>query len=172
MTTDTPIMCARHPDVETALACGRCETPICPKCLVYTPAGTRCPDCASIGRPKMYVFAPLDYVRAIATALVVGVVLGVAAGRVFGPTPRMSLITLAIGGGIGYGVGCALAAALDLTTGRKRGREIQMVAMGGAVLVWATRFFVSGVPWEWVVRDFSGFALLAIAISVVSQRLR
>ncbi len=38
--------CAKHTKVVTRLRCGRCETPICPKCTVYTPAGTRCRACA------------------------------------------------------------------------------------------------------------------------------
>ncbi len=38
--------CARHPKSVTRLRCGRCEAPICPKCTVYTPAGTRCRACA------------------------------------------------------------------------------------------------------------------------------
>ena len=38
--------CAKHPKVVTRLRCGRCEAPICPKCTVYTPAGTRCRACA------------------------------------------------------------------------------------------------------------------------------
>ncbi len=37
--------CARHTKAVTRLRCGRCETPICPKCTVYTPAGTRCKAC-------------------------------------------------------------------------------------------------------------------------------
>ena len=35
-----------------------------------------------------------------------------------------------------------------------------------------TRLVVSGVPLEWALRDFTGFALMAVAISVASQRLR
>ena len=27
------VACATHPNVQTALRCGRCDTPICPKCL-------------------------------------------------------------------------------------------------------------------------------------------
>lgn len=38
--------CARHARVQTRLRCGRCETPICPRCTVHTPAGTRCRACA------------------------------------------------------------------------------------------------------------------------------
>src|SRR3990170_1837286 len=33
--------CARHPDTETGLLCGRCETPICPRCVVMTDVGAR-----------------------------------------------------------------------------------------------------------------------------------
>ena len=164
--------CARHPDVETGLACGRCETPICPKCLVYTPAGTRCPDCAAIGRPKMYILGPLDYARAVATVVVVGLAVGGLYGIVLSPSPRIGLFSLLIGGAAGYGVGAAIAALLDVTTSRKRGRQIQMVAAGGVVLVWLTRLVVSGVPLGWALRDFTGFALVAVAISVASQRLR
>ena len=36
--------CARHPDTETNLRCGRCDTLVCPQCLVHltpTAAGLR-----------------------------------------------------------------------------------------------------------------------------------
>ncbi len=38
--------CAKHTKTITRLRCGRCEAPICPKCIVYTPAGTRCRLCS------------------------------------------------------------------------------------------------------------------------------
>ena len=38
--------CVRHTKAVTRLRCGRCEAPICPKCTVYTPAGTRCRGCS------------------------------------------------------------------------------------------------------------------------------
>ncbi len=38
--------CMKHTKTITRLRCGRCESPICPKCTVYTPAGTRCRVCA------------------------------------------------------------------------------------------------------------------------------
>ncbi len=46
--------CTRHPQVETGLRCGRCQTPICPRCMIYTAVGLRCPDCYDEGqvRPK------------------------------------------------------------------------------------------------------------------------
>ena len=38
--------CVRHPSTETKLACGRCNEPVCPRCMVHAPVGVRCPDCA------------------------------------------------------------------------------------------------------------------------------
>ncbi len=58
--SDAPTMCARHPDVETGLACGRCGTPICPRCLVYTAAGTRCPDCGRAPTLPIHQVGVLD----------------------------------------------------------------------------------------------------------------
>lgn len=39
--------CARHPDVETRLACSSCDTPICPDCGREAAVGFKCPDCAA-----------------------------------------------------------------------------------------------------------------------------
>lgn len=38
--------CAKHPNEETSLSCGRCEMPICTRCSVHTDVGIRCRDCA------------------------------------------------------------------------------------------------------------------------------
>lgn len=40
--------CPRHPSVPTRLRCSRCGTPICPRCMVETPVGFRCPSCAGL----------------------------------------------------------------------------------------------------------------------------
>jgi membrane associated rhomboid family serine protease len=38
--------CYRHPGRETNVACSNCGRPICPDCMVSTPVGMRCPECA------------------------------------------------------------------------------------------------------------------------------
>lgn len=43
---DGQVMCARHPNRPTNLRCGRCDTPVCDKCVIIGPAGPRCKDCA------------------------------------------------------------------------------------------------------------------------------
>lgn len=38
--------CYRHPKEMTVLRCGKCDRPICHKCVVMSPAGTRCRECS------------------------------------------------------------------------------------------------------------------------------
>src|SRR5436305_14892804 len=61
--------CARHPDRETYLRCGKCGDPICPKCTIPTPVGSRCRDCAQLRRLPQYELS----VGTILPALLAGV---------------------------------------------------------------------------------------------------
>ena len=57
---DAAYFCARHTKTATRLRCGRCETPICPRCTVNSPAGTRCRACAKQNtamRPRAVLYA-------------------------------------------------------------------------------------------------------------------
>ena len=56
MTATGPTTCERH-GTATALRCGRCETPICPRCSVRTEVGQRCTDCAA-GGPTRTIRGP------------------------------------------------------------------------------------------------------------------
>ena len=38
--------CVNHPEVETRLTCSSCGDPICPRCMVSTVVGQKCPRCA------------------------------------------------------------------------------------------------------------------------------
>lgn len=38
--------CSRHPKEETSLTCGRCDKPICVRCVVHAEVGIRCRKCA------------------------------------------------------------------------------------------------------------------------------
>ncbi len=73
--TDTELHmteCPRDSGVETNLRCARCEDPICPRCMVYAPVGSKCPDCASIGGPQIFKVTQGDLMR-------IGILGGVAA---------------------------------------------------------------------------------------------
>jgi hypothetical protein len=57
---DTPaasgeqIYCVRHPRRQTAVRCGKCERPICVRCMVQTPVGMRCRECAQLRKLPQY----------------------------------------------------------------------------------------------------------------------
>ncbi len=38
--------CYRHKKTPTRVTCGRCDKPICDRCMVIGPAGVRCRECA------------------------------------------------------------------------------------------------------------------------------
>ena len=82
------IYCARHASVETVLRCGRCETPICPRCSVSTPVGMRCRDCAQVRRPPMYELSGRYLWRALAAALGLVIAGGFAFNLVLGIAGR------------------------------------------------------------------------------------
>ena len=84
MTAPETLRCATHPDAATNLRCGKCGKPICPKCLVQTPVGARCRDCARLYKLPTYRISPAYYLRAIGTALGMAVVLGLVWGFVAG----------------------------------------------------------------------------------------
>lgn len=41
-----PQFCHWHPTVSTVLKCGKCDRNICDRCVVISPAGTRCRECS------------------------------------------------------------------------------------------------------------------------------
>ena len=162
------VKCATHPDVETELACARCGKPICPRCLVYTPVGARCRDCAQLRRLPTYK-VPASYIlRGIGAAGAAGAAIGGLWGllvRQGGGGYGFFVFFLALG--IGYGVGEAVSRA----TNRKRGAALQGIAAAGVVLAYLVRNLVAGsglIPNN----DFYGYILVGIAIIVAIGRLR
>jgi hypothetical protein len=142
LASDETLRCARHPGTETVLRCGRCFTPICPKCLVSTPVGARCPTCARVKRFATVLKAP-ELARAI------GFGVGVAAlGTIvisFLPLPGgfFSLIVYAL---LGYGVGEAVASGAN----RKRAPELGPIGVAcvlvGYWLGFVIELVVGGAP--------------------------
>lgn len=162
--------CQRHPTVESVLRCGRCDAFICPRCLVFTPAGTRCPDCAQLRRPPMYELSATHYLRATGAALVMAVVFGVA-GAFLVPVAAggFFMLTLAVLGG--SALGGLVAEVLQRATGYKRGPVMQAAAVSTLVLADVIRLVLAGgLPF--VAADLPAALLIAIASVVAWGRLR
>jgi len=104
-------MCARHGDVQTLLRCSRCGVPICPKCLVQTPVGARCPECA---RPTpIRRGRPWRQVLAAAAGFGVGLLTG--ASTILLPLGPLAFVRLLLDGWL---VGGAVWAVSDRTSTR------------------------------------------------------
>jgi uncharacterized membrane protein YoaK (UPF0700 family) len=48
------LVCKYHPRRETGLRCNKCGQPICTQCIVQTPVGARCKDCAQLKKLPQY----------------------------------------------------------------------------------------------------------------------
>lgn len=173
MTIEEPVTtyCVTHPDVESELRCGRCEKLICPRCLVYTPGGVRCRDCAQLRRPVMYELSTAHYAKAVGAAVGVGLVVGVVGGFLLPPSTRVPLFGLFLALFAGSGIGSLMAEALTRATRGKRGAAIQVTALGGVAVAAATRLAVSGQI-DLVAQDVLGLFAFGIAGVVAWGRLR
>ena len=124
--TDTTY-CARHKDTPTNLRCGRCDTPVCPKCMVHGPVGVRCPDCGKPTAMPMYQVSTPLLLRAIGASIVIGLAVGLllllVRPYIFG------LFYLIASAGFGYAVSEGTSAAAK----RKRGRRLAFVATAGVL---------------------------------------
>jgi hypothetical protein len=167
----TAVTCYQHPDVETELRCGRCERPICVRCLVHTPGGIRCRECARLRRPVMYELSPSHYARAGGTALLGAVVLGLAAAVVLPLGRSIPFLGLMIGLLVGAAAGTGMAEALTRATNGKRGLTLQLAAgagLGMALLIYLV-LTDSLIPLR---LDLIGLVAAIVGIVAAAQRLR
>jgi hypothetical protein len=119
-----PMRCAADPSVETYLRCGRCDKPICPRCLIQTPVGARCRECARLRKLPMFQIGPVDYLRAIGGGLAASVGGGLALTFMQMLVPVFGMLNLVFLAALGYGVGTAVA----LSTRRKQGTALGVLA--------------------------------------------
>ncbi len=147
--------CAYHPDVETNLRCGKCGKPICPKELVQTLVGARCPDCAKLHKVPTYQVSAKYYLRAIGTGLGMAIVCGIAWG-VVGGFMRFFFLNLILAAGAGYAIGEVISRSVN----RKRGTGLAVIA-GSALVV----SYLVSIFFPWGLR-FGLFDLLALALGI------
>lgn len=171
MTGPETFRCARHPDVETTLRCGKCETPICPKCMVMTPVGARCPTCAGKKRLPTYQVAAVQYLKAIGVAVGAGIIIGLVWGLIelFIPWYFFSLL---LAGGAGFGIGEVISRAVN----RKKSTGLSIIgglavllAFGIAYAVELNRFGYVDLTW---VRVGYSFLTAGVGVFIAVNRLR
>ena len=153
--------CAYHPDVETNLRCGKCDTPICPKCMVQTPVGARCPDCAKLYKLPTFRVSTKYYLMAAGTALGMALVCGIAWGVVRAFVPFIFL-NLLLAAGVGYAIG----EVVSLSVNRKRGTGLAVVGGIAVPISYLVSIFFIWGP------SFSFLDLLALALGIFIAVIR
>jgi len=159
------MQCARHPKVETELTCGRCETPICPRCAVFTDVGARCPTCAPARKLPQFEVGFIYLLRGGGAGLSAGALLGAVWGALL--PGGIGFLGLFLAAGIGY----AIAEAVSWATDRKAGPPLQLVAAIGALVAYLVRNLVIGdglLPTD----DLFGYIAVIVAGAVAISRLR
>ncbi|MBU0492193.1 MAG: B-box zinc finger protein [Chloroflexi bacterium] len=112
------LYCANHPDTETVLRCSKCAKPICTRCIVQTPVGARCHECANLKRLPIYQVGAGSLLKALLVGTAVAFVVG---GLILNVGGWFLLFLAAI-------PGLAVAQAINWATNYKRGRPVQIVA--------------------------------------------
>ena len=154
--------CATHPDVETNLRCGKCDKPICPKCMIQTPVGARCRECARMKRIPTYNITPAQYTKAVAVALVLSIVTGIVWSS-FQSWLSFLYLDFILALLIGYAIG----ELVSLSINKRRGTKLQIVAGLAVVLSYiiSRSDLVNGSIKIFV--DFNIWSLFALFVGVV-----
>lgn len=147
--------CTYHPDVETNLRCGKCGKPICPKDMVQTPVGAKCPDCAKLYKLPTYQVSTKHYLRAAGTGLGIAIICGILWGLIGWVVPFFYL-NLLIAAGVGYAIGEVISRSVN----RKRGTGLAVIAGGCVVISYLVSIFS---PWG---IQFWFFDILALALGI------
>jgi ribosomal protein L40E len=174
-----PLRCAAHPRTETYLRCGKCEKPICPRCMIQTPVGARCRQCAGLRRLPMFDVRPLDLVKGFLSAVAASAAGGMAL-LYLSAMPGVGFFGFILMALLGYGVGEAASAAARRRRSRTLGWATVLALPIGLVLGRAAFFvMVGGYPAQLAVATATAmlFApiwsvlLLALAMWIAYQRV-
>ena len=94
--------CVNHPSVETRVTCSNCDDPICPDCMVFTPVGAKCPDCARVPKSALVTVKP----ERIALTVLAGLAGAAVGGFLFAVLLSLTgFLAFFAALGLGYGIG-------------------------------------------------------------------
>jgi hypothetical protein len=167
MTESDSMRCATHPDVETNLRCGKCGKPICPRCMVQTPVGARCRECARLYKLPTYRISTGYYLRAAGTALGMAIVTGLAWGAIDSVMPFFYL-GLILAAAVGYVIG----EVVSLSVNRKRSRGLAAAGSMAVVISYLMNIFTFGGLPLGPLRIIIDLVAIGIGIYVAVNRLR
>ena len=130
---DGELRCAYHPNTPTRLRCSKCGKPVCTRCVATTAVGLRCRDCARARPTVTYQTDTTTLARALVAGIAAGGLIGAAWGlwidAGLGPrSPYDWSFWFALL--LGFGV----AESVSWAANRKRGVNLQLIAIGCVLL--------------------------------------
>lgn len=166
MTLETPLYCAYHPGVETALRCNRCEKPICIKCAIRTPTGYRCKDCVR-GQQKLFETAEwYDYV----TGFIVGGILSTIASFLVSLIGFIGIWGIFLMVAAAPTAGVAISEVIRRVTRRRRSQSLFITIGIGVALGILPMTLISLLSGNWFGLLYQG-AYLVLVVPTVYYRL-
>lgn len=180
--------CPRDSGIETNLRCAQCNDPICPRCMVYAPVGSKCPDCASIGGPQIFKVTQGDLIKVGILGGLAAIGLGLVAAAVL--TALWSLdvlqgtaytVWLIVVGVIQFAGALGVSQAMFLIGGRKYSTSLRiMAAVLGLIFYVAEVMFVESIGQMFptllvsseIVVNIAGLIGFAFGIYYAMQRFR
>lgn len=156
--------CTYHPKVETELRCSKCGKPICPRCMVQTPVGARCPDCARVQRAPTYQVSSRHYLIAAGVGLGAALLLGLGWSMVT-LFIRFAYLNLVVAAGVGWVSGELISRSVN----RKRSVALAVIAAAAVGISYLIGIFL---PWGWQVFHLFDLLALALGVYVAVTRIR
>jgi hypothetical protein len=115
--------CKYHPGRETKVSCSSCGEGLCPDCMVYSPVGIKCKDCARPNKGMLRKGKPSQYAGAIVAGILSSVIGGMILMNIF----RGSFL-------LNIALGFLIGEAVRRGAGGNRGPAFAVIAGGSAFL--------------------------------------
>lgn len=117
-----PGVCVFHPRRPTALRCGKCDRFICTRCMIQTPVGVRCRDCAQLRRLPQFDVGGVLLARSVLAGLAVSVIAWL-----------LTSYTLFLRFFLSVLVGLAVGEAMSRLARRRSNRVLEVLAVADVV---------------------------------------
>jgi hypothetical protein len=123
--------CANHPNVETSLHCNNCGKLICAKCAVHTPTGYRCRECIKLQQKVFDTALWYDYIFTFVIVAFLSFLGSLVGGWI---AARFGFYIIILTLFLAPALGGVIAAAVRLATGRRRSKNMFILAVVAAVV--------------------------------------
>ena len=107
----------------TTLRCGKCDKPICPDCMIETPVGARCRECARVQKLPTFRIGTRHYL----TATVVGILSAFVTGFIWATIVRWVHFPYA-NFALAFLAGSVIGEVISRSVNRKRGILLAVIA--------------------------------------------